>query len=303
MGLLLGASARVLSARRFTNRSCHALSSRPKVRMPCPITTLHSDPATEHACNTVEPALAVVQGRARGEHARRLGALGRAGIRAANIQRLLLVQSGRSWCCSSRAWARCLRPQLTAVVNYLLSVKGDRHCHADWHEGITPSFPRSPHPPARITSSALSQTCLRVPQWALCFLSRECLSAHASRCPFFWHQSFRRRRPRRRAAAANFAADDDADVVALTTIALALATPPLWKAATAADTADADAAPTTITVAAAGRGVRLPLRGAGLQLVLENAAIWRVLRLSGESIPFISIGQPAVHAARGRSLF
>ena len=158
-------------------------------------------------------------------------------------------------------------------------------------------------PPARITSSALSQTCLRVPQWALCFLSRECLSAHASRCPFFWHQSFRRRRPRRRAAAANFAAADDADVVALTTIALALATPPLWKAATAADTADADAAPTTITVAAAGRGVRLPLRGAGLQLVLENAAIWRVLRLSGESIPFISIGQPAVHAARGRSLF
>ena len=146
MGLLLGASARVLSARRFTNRSCHALSSRPKVRMPCPITTLHSDPATEHACNTVEPALAVVQGRARGEHARRLGALGRAGIRAANIQRLLLVQSGRSWCCSSRAWARCLRPQLTAVVNYLLSVKGDRHCQADWHEGMTPSFPRSPPP-------------------------------------------------------------------------------------------------------------------------------------------------------------
>ena len=146
MGLLLGAAHGVLLARRFTNRSCHALSSRPKVRMPCPITTLHSDPATEHACNTVEPALAVVQGRARGEHARRLGALGRAGIRAASIQRLLLVQSGRSWCCSSRAWARCLRPQLTAVVNYLLSVKGDRHCQADWHEGITPSFPRSPPP-------------------------------------------------------------------------------------------------------------------------------------------------------------
>ena len=79
MGLLLGAAHGVLLARRFTNRSCHALSSRPKVRMPCPITTLHSDLATEHACNTVEPALAVVQGRARGEHARRLGALGRAG--------------------------------------------------------------------------------------------------------------------------------------------------------------------------------------------------------------------------------
>ena len=116
---------------------------------------------------------------------------------------------------------------------------------------------RSCHaPPARITSSALSQTCLRVPQWALCFLSRECLSAHASRCPFFWHQSFRRRRPRRRAAAANFAADDDADVVALTTIALALATPPLWKAATAADTADADAAELTLINAAAARAQR-----------------------------------------------
>jgi len=115
--------------------------------MPCPITTLHSDPATEHACNTVEPALAVVQGRARGEHARRLGALGRAGIRAANMQRLILVQSGRSWSCSSRAWARCLRPHLTAVINYLLSVKGDRHCQADWHEGMTPSFPRSPPAP------------------------------------------------------------------------------------------------------------------------------------------------------------